>query len=100
MACRLFCAKPLTKPMVINCQLDSWKQTLNQTFIIFIKEENAFENVVCQNGGHVVRGVGGGVGGGGGWGWWVVGVGGGVGAIWSLLALGRIATILKVKCNK
>ena len=27
MACRLFGAKPLSKPMPEDCQLDSWEQT-------------------------------------------------------------------------
>ena len=45
----MFGAKPLPEPMLAYCQLDSWEQ-------ISVKFEFAFENVVCQNGGHFVQG--------------------------------------------
>ena len=54
MACRLFGTKPLPEPIVVYCQLDSLEQVsvkFEFEFIIFI-QENAFENVVCRNGGH------------------------------------------------
>ena len=56
MACRLFGAKPLSKPMLSYCQLGSQEQTsvkFESELYIFI-QENAFENV-CQNGGHIVQ---------------------------------------------
>ena len=56
MACRLFGAKPLPEPMLAYWQLDTWEQIsvkFESEFIIFIQEK-AFENVVCQNGGHFV----------------------------------------------
>ena len=58
MACRLFGAKPLPEPMMAYCQLDSWEQIsvkFERNSIILI-QENAFENVVCQCGGHFVQG--------------------------------------------
>ena len=58
MACRLFDAKPLPEPMLVYCQLDpgnKFRWNLNRNFILFI-QENAFQNVVCQNGGHFVQG--------------------------------------------
>ena len=58
MACRLFGVKPLSKPMLGYCQLDRQEQTsvkFETEFIIFI-QENVFEYVVCQNGGHFVQG--------------------------------------------
>ena len=59
MACRLFGAKPLPEPMLVYCQLDSWEQISvkfeSDSIILFI-QENAFEMVVCQNGGHFVQG--------------------------------------------
>ena len=55
MACRLFGAKPLSKPMLVYCQLIPYEQTsvnfLYEISNFFIKE-NAFENIVSQNGGH------------------------------------------------
>ena len=58
MACRLFGAKPLPEPMLVYCQLASWmfQWNLNRNFIIFT-EENAFENIVYQYGGHFVQGI-------------------------------------------
>ena len=50
MACRLFGAKPLPEPM-----LDLVSIGLLKTSFIFI-QENAFEHVVCLNGGHFVLG--------------------------------------------
>ena len=50
MACRLFDAKPLSKPMLGYCQLDPWNKlqwNFNQNTNIFI-QENAYENVVCE----------------------------------------------------
>ena len=58
MACRLFDAKPLPETMLAYRQLHSWEQiqwNLNRNSIISI-QENGFGNVVCQNGGHLVRG--------------------------------------------
>ena len=58
----LFGAKSLSEPMLTNCQLDSWEHgnkfqwNLNLNYINFV-QENAIKNVVCQNGGHLVRGV-------------------------------------------
>ena len=56
MTCHLFGAKTL--PMLAYCRLDScnkFQWNLNQNSIISIKE-NAFEIVICQNGGHFVQG--------------------------------------------
>ena len=50
MACRLFGAKPLSKPILGDCHLDSWDKiqwNFNPNSCIFI-QENAFENVVCE----------------------------------------------------
>ena len=50
MACRLFGAKPLSEPMLGNCQLDPWEQNLwksNWNSCIFM-QENTLENVVCE----------------------------------------------------
>ena len=59
MACRMFGAKPLPEPMLAYCQLDCWEKTFqwnsNRNAVIFI-QENAFELVVWQNGGHFVQG--------------------------------------------
>ena len=55
---RLFCAKPLLEPMLSYYQLNSWNKfqwNLNWNSTIFI-QENSFESVVCQNGGHFVQG--------------------------------------------
>ena len=57
MACRLFGAKPLPEPKLTYCQFDPRNKlqwTLNPGSIISI-QENAFEKVVCQNGGHFVQ---------------------------------------------
>ena len=54
MACCLFGAKPVPA----YCQLDSWEKNhwnLNLNSIIF-SQENAFENVKCQIGGHFLQG--------------------------------------------
>ena len=51
MACRLFSAKPLPKPMLAYCQLDAWKQISvksNRNYIIFIQKD-AFEIVVVYS---------------------------------------------------
>ena len=58
MACRLFGAKPLPKPMLTFCQLihrNKLQWNVNQNTKLFINE-NAYENVVWQNGGHFVQG--------------------------------------------
>ena len=58
MACRLLGATPSLEPIVDYCQLDPWEQisvNSNRNSIIFI-QENAFENIVCQNGSHFVQG--------------------------------------------
>ena len=57
-ACRLFHAKPLSKPMLGYYQLDPgnkfrWNFYQNTKFFIL---ENVSENVACQNGGHFVYG--------------------------------------------
>ena len=54
MACRLFGAKPLPKPMLTFCQLDSKEQTSNTKLFI---HENAFENVVCEIAAILSRGM-------------------------------------------
>ena len=49
MACRLFGAKPLSKPMLGYGQLDPWGQTslkFQSIYIISI-HENVFQNIVC-----------------------------------------------------
>ena len=51
----LFGAKPLPEPVLAYYQLDSWKQISVEFWIIFI-QENAFEYVVCKNGGHFAQG--------------------------------------------
>ena len=58
MVCRLFGAKPLSKPMLayINwTHKNKLPWILNRNTKLFI-DENAFENVVCQIGGHCVQG--------------------------------------------
>ena len=49
MACRLFGAKPLSKPMLGYCQLDPQENfsNFNQNTTLFI-HENASENIVCE----------------------------------------------------
>ena len=48
MAYRLFCAKPLSKPILGYCQLDPKEQTaVNQNTKLFI-HENAHENIICK----------------------------------------------------
>ena len=57
-ACHLFGAKPLAEPKLDYCQLDSLKQIsmkFESEFYHF-HSTNAFEIVVCQNGGHFVQG--------------------------------------------
>ena len=55
MACRLFGAKPLPEPIIVNwTPWNKFQWILNQNTIIFI-HENAYENVVCQSGGHFVE---------------------------------------------
>ena len=51
MACRLFGTKPLSKPMLGNCQLDPWQQTsvnFNQNKKTRFVHENASENIACE----------------------------------------------------
>ena len=60
MTCRLDGAKPLSEPMLEYCPLDPKEQikfqwNFNRNSNIFI-QENAFENVVGENGGHFVQG--------------------------------------------
>ena len=43
MACRLFGAKPLSEPMLVYCQLDSWKQFLMK----FESEFYHFHSRIC-----------------------------------------------------
>ena len=57
MACPLDGAKPLSEHMLAYCHLDSWEQfrwNLNRNSLMLMKT-NAFENVVCQYGGHFVQ---------------------------------------------
>ena len=56
MSCRLFGAKPSPGPMLTYCQLDSREQILMkfEPELIILIQENAIENIVCQNGGHFV----------------------------------------------
>ena len=56
------------EPKLTYCRLDSWEQfsvRFDRNSIILI-QENVFDNVVCQIGGHFVQASGGGGGGGGG----------------------------------
>ena len=58
MACRLFGAKPLSEPMLANCQLDSCEQIsvkFKSKFYHF-HSKNVFENVFCKIDGHSVQG--------------------------------------------
>ena len=48
MACRLFGAKPLSKPMLGYCQLDPKEQTWMKFDTKFFIHENASENIVCE----------------------------------------------------
>ena len=50
MACRLFAAKPLSKPMLVYCHLDLREQTSVKFLFknIFFIYENAFEYIVCE----------------------------------------------------
>ena len=50
MACRLTGAKPLFKPMLGYCQMDTYEQIqwkFNQNIKLFV-HENAFESIVCE----------------------------------------------------
>ena len=47
MACRLFGAKPLPKPMLTYCEFHMFQWASNKNEIILI-QENAFKNVVCK----------------------------------------------------
>ena len=53
MACRRFGIKPFHKSMLAYSTLDSEQRILNQNTAIVI-QENEFENVGGQNGGHFV----------------------------------------------
>ena len=58
MVCRLFGAKPLPEPILTYCQ-SPYEQTsvkFESGFYDFI-HENAFENVVFQNGSYFVQGM-------------------------------------------
>ena len=58
MACRLFGAKPLPEQcwLIVNwTQGNKFQWNLKRNYIIFI-QENAFENIVCQNGGNLFQG--------------------------------------------
>ena len=58
MACRLFGAKPLSKPMLDHYQMDPQEQTsvkLNQNTQRFV-HENAYENIVCEMAAILFRG--------------------------------------------
>ena len=58
MACRLFGAKPLSKPMLGYCQLDHWEQT-SVKFWSKYKTFHSWKSIWkyhLRNGGHVVQG--------------------------------------------
>ena len=55
MACRLFGAKPLSKPMLGYHQLDKLQRNFDQNSN-FLIHENAFENVVCEMTANLSRG--------------------------------------------
>ena len=55
MACRLFGAKPLSEPMLGNCQLDPWEQNPVKIQSKFL-QENALENAVCKTAAILSRG--------------------------------------------
>ena len=58
MVCRLFGTKPLSEPMLPNCQLDPWEQISVKIWVGFLYvsvKKNSFENVVWENGGHFVQ---------------------------------------------
>ena len=70
MACRRPGDKPLSEPMMVSLPMhicvtrpqwvnqtprNKFQWNLNLNFLIFI-QENAFENVICQNGSHFVQG--------------------------------------------
>ena len=46
-ACRLFDTKPLSKPMLGYCQMDTYEKNVNQNTTLFI-HENASENIGCE----------------------------------------------------
>ena len=50
MVCHLFCAKPLSEPMLEHCQLDPWEQIAMKSSLKFkhFHSKNAFENVICK----------------------------------------------------
>ena len=58
MACRLFGAKPLPEPfwLIVNWTHGNNSVKFEYNLIILI-QENAFENVICQDGGHFVQGI-------------------------------------------
>ena len=56
MAYRLVGTKPLAEPVLDYCQVDSGEQVLVKFGRNSHSKENVFENVVCQNGGHLSRG--------------------------------------------
>ena len=59
MACRLFGAKPLSKPMLGYCQLDPWEQTSVKLLLHKTFNSRKFIWKCCLwNGGHFVRGGG------------------------------------------
>ena len=69
MACRLFGAKPLSKPMLGYCQLDPYKQTslkFESNYKTFHSRKFVWKYRL-RNGSYFVHGGGGGGGGGGGW---------------------------------
>ena len=47
-ACRLFGARPLSKPMLYYCQLDHWGQSSVEKYSKFklVSQDDAFEKVV------------------------------------------------------
>ena len=47
MACHLFSAKPIAKPMLAYCQFDKFQWNVSQNTSIFI-QANAFENIACK----------------------------------------------------
>ena len=51
MACRRFGDNPLSEPMVIYCQSNPLGSYFNEVLFEIQFQENAFEDVVCKNGG-------------------------------------------------
>ena len=57
MACRQFGAKPLSKPMLVYCQLVLWEQTSVKILIKFFHARTGIWKYHLRKGGHFVRGI-------------------------------------------